>query len=145
MKGKEVLLTVTGLANNVDEDDGSMKLMTTGMLTGNKNKWRLRYTEMQPDTNEKHKITMTMDKGVVTMVRDGSYGTNMVFEKGHRYESSYRTPYGSLDMGIFPTHVKYDVADDGNGEVNLKYQLDIQGQYTSFHNLRINIKASKGL
>ena len=142
MKGKEVLLTVTGLASNVDEDDGAMRLVTTGRLTGKKDRWRLRYTEMQPDTNEKHNITMTMDKGVVTMMRDGAYGTNMVFEKDHRFESSYRTPFGSLDMGIYPTHVKYDVQEDGNGEVSLKYQLDIQGQYTSFHDLRIHFKAS---
>ena len=85
---------------------------------------------------------MTMDKGVVTMMRDGAYGTNMVFEKGYRYESSYQTPFGALDMGIYPTHVNYDVGEDGNGEVNLKYQLDIQGQYTSFHDLRIRFQAS---
>ncbi len=142
MKGKDVLLTVTGLANNVDEDDGAMRLTTVGRLTGKKDKWKLKYTEMQPDTNEKHNITMTMDKGVVTMMRDGAYGTNMVFEKGYRYESSYQTPFGALDMGIYPTHVNYDVGEDGNGEVNLKYQLDIQGQYTSFHDLRIRFQAS---
>lgn len=143
MKGKQVLLTVTGLASNVDEDDGAMRLVTTGTLTGAKDKWRLRYTEMQPDTNEKYRITMTMDKGVVTMNRDGAYGANMVFEKGYRYESSYRTPFGPLDMGIFPTLVDYDVREDMSGEVNLKYQLDIQGQYTSFHDLKIRFRASK--
>ena len=72
MKGKKVLLTVTGLASNVDEDDGAMRLVTTGILTGTKDKWRLRYTEMQPDTNEKYRITMTMDKDTVTMNRDGA-------------------------------------------------------------------------
>ena len=142
MKGKKVLLTVTGLASNVDEDDGAMRLVTTGILTGTKDKWRLRYTEMQPDTNEKYRITMTMDKDTVTMNRDGAYGANMIFEQNHRYESSYRTPFGSLDMGIFPTQVHYHVREDMSGEVNLKYQLDIQGQYTSFHDLRIRFCAS---
>lgn len=145
MKSKPVVLTVTGFASNVGEEDGAMRLITTGVLSGKQDSWKLRYTEMQPETNEKHRITMTMDNGVVTMIRDGAYGTNMVFEKGHRYESSYKTPFGALDMGIYSTLVKYDVGDDGNGEVKLKYQLDLQGQYTSFHDLKINIKASDPL
>lgn len=144
MKTRNVLLTVTGVASNVDEDDGAMRLITTGKLSGSKDKWRLHYTETQPDSNEKHAITMTMDNGVVTMMRHGSFGTSMVFQTGHRYESSYDTPFGSFDMGIFPTHVKYTVdEEDGAGEVNLKYQLDIQGHYTSFHDLSIRFRADK--
>ena len=49
----------------------------------------------------------------------------------------YRTPYGALDMGIYATHVKYNVDQQQTGEVNLKYQLDLQGQFAAIHELRI--------
>ncbi len=143
MKRKQVLLTVTGIASNRDEEDDALRLTTVGTLSGQADNWKLRYTESQPDTNEKHSITMTLGDGVVTMKRGGSYGTNMVFKKGNRFQSSYRTPYGTFDMGIFPTVVDYRVDDGGEGVVSLRYQLDIQGQYTSVHNLNISFAASK--
>ncbi len=142
VKKKQVLLTVTGIAANRDEEDDAMRLTTVGTLSGRPDKWMLRYTESQPDTNEKHHITMTLGDGVVTMKRGGSYGTNMVFKKGNRFQSSYKTPYGTFDLGIFPTVVDYSVDDGGEGVVSLRYQLDIQGQYTSVHNLHIRFAAN---
>ena len=127
MRGKKVLLSVVGIAQDVGADEASdeMRLVTTGELSGKDDAWSLRYTETQPDTAETHKVTFTMQDGVVTMSREGDYRTSMIFSQGNRYESSYNTPYGALDMGIFPTQVKYSV-DDARGEVLLKYQLDIQ-------------------
>ena len=77
-----------------------------------------------------------MQNGVVTMSREGVYHTSMIFSQGNRYEGSYNTPYGALDMGVDPTQVKYKV-DDDRGEVLLKYQLDIGGQFASMREMRI--------
>lgn len=143
MRKKPVLLTVTGVAMHRGEEDDAMRLTTVGTLSGSRNKWKLKYEERQSDSDEKHQITMTLDDGIVTMRRDGAYGTNMVFQKGRRYESSYRTPFGTFDMGIFPSRVDYYVNEGGQGEISLKYQLDIQGQFTSVHHLRIDFAASQ--
>ena len=40
-------------------------------------------------------------------------------------------------MGVFPTHVKYKVEDGLAGQVDLTYQLDLQGQFAAMHELRI--------
>ncbi len=143
MRKKPVLLTVTGVAMHRGEEDDAMRLTTVGTLSGSRNKWKLKYEERQSDSDEKHQITMTLDDGIVTMRRDGTYGTNMVFQKGRRYESSYRTPFGTFDMGIFPSRVDYYVNEGGQGEISLKYQLDIQGQFASVHHLRIDFAASQ--
>lgn len=143
MRNKPVLLTVTGVAMHKGEEDDAMRLTTMGTLSGSQDKWKLKYEESQSDSNEKHSITMTMDGGTVTMKRGGAHGTNMVFQKGRRFESSYRTPFGTFDMGIFPSRVDYHVNEGGEGEISLKYQLDIQGQYASVHHLRIDFAANK--
>lgn len=143
MKRRKVLLTVTGVTSDFGETDDAMRLVTTGTLAGGKDKWKLRYEENQPDTHERRRITMTMDNGVVTMNRDGSWGTNMVFQQGRRFETSYNTPFGAFGMGIFPTHVNYAIDDSGRGEVSLKYQLDIQGQFTSVNDLKISFSENK--
>ena len=140
MPGRQVLLSVTGKTQGQDEPEEAVRLLTTGVLTGGREAWRIDYTETQPDS-QAHDVTLTLGKGVVTMERHGAFATSMVFEKGCRFEGSYDTPYGALDMGIFPTQVKYSV-DDARGEVLLKYQLDIQGQYSSMREMRIRFAPS---
>ena len=135
-KKHQVLLSVMGWTHEDDEPSDSVRLLTTGVMTGNKDQWRIDYTETQPD-NESSDVTLTMGRGVVTMQRTGTFATSMVFEKGRRFEGSYHTPYGDLAMGVYPTQVKYQVEDGPIGEVNLTYQLDLQGQFAAMHELRI--------
>ena len=138
MRKKQVLLSVSGWAQNEDDHErpDAVRLLTTGTLTGERDAWRIDYTETQPD-NQAHDVTLTMGGGVVTMQRAGAFSTSMVFEKGRRFEGSYETPYGALDMGVYATQVKYRVDDAANGEVNLQYQLDLQGQFAAMHELHI--------
>ena len=136
MKKQNVLVSITGWTREDDDQPESIRLLTTGTFSGQQENWRIDYTETQPD-NDAHDVTLTMGKGVVTMQRLGSFSTSMVFEQGHRFEGSYQTPYGALAMGVYPTHVKYKVNDEATGEVNLTYQLDLQGQFAAMHELRI--------
>ena len=139
-----VLLSVSGWSQNQGEEDGdAVRLLTTGTLSGQEDAWRIDYTETQPDSSASHDVILKMQKGVVTMERVGDYATSMVFEKGRRFEGCYHTPYGALDMGIYATHVKYNVDEQQTGEVNLKYQLDLQGQFAATHELRIRFCPSQ--
>lgn len=133
---QRVLVSVMGWTHEEDDASDSVRLLTTGTLSGNRNAWRIDYTETQMD-NESHDVTLTLDRGVVTMERAGSFATSMVFEQGRRFEGNYRTPYGDLAMGVYPTQVQYTVDDAATGEVNLTYQLDLQGQFAAMHELRI--------
>ncbi len=144
MEGTQVLLSVSGWSQaHGDEAPDPVRLLTTGTLTGQPDAWRIDYTETQPGEQNAHDVVVKMQKGVVTMERKGDYATSMVFEKGRRFEGSYNTPYGALDMGIFATQVKYAVDEQKTGEVNLKYQLDLQGQFAAMHELRIRFCPSQ--
>ena len=136
MKKRQVIVSVTGWSREDEAAPESIRLLTTGTLSGAREDWRIDYTETPPD-NDAHSVTLTLGKGVVTMHRLGSFSTSMVFEQGRRFEGSYQTPYGALDMGVYPTQVKYRVDDEDSGEVNLTYQLDLQGQFAAMHELRI--------
>lgn len=137
MKAKDIILTVTGHAKRPDEEGDTMRLFARGKLDKTDNKWRLRYTESLAE-DLKQNITMTMHDGTVIMNRSGVMASDMVFRTNQHYESRYLTPYGALDMAIMPTHVEYHIDDEQYaGEVKLKYQLDIQGEFASFHDLVI--------
>ena len=145
MRTRPVRLTVTGMAYNRNEEDEAMHLTTFGTLSGNSKLWKLRYTERRGDSEDKHDVEMTMGDGRVIVTRKGAFASDMVFHKDHRFEGSYRTPFGDLSMGIYPTQVDYTVSKEGDGSVSLKYQLDIQGRYTSVHKLDIAFETNKNL
>ena len=77
-----------------------------------------------------------MSNGMITMTNSQNKGANMVFVRGSRYQGVYRTPYGDLDLAVFPSVVNYRIGQD-SGEINLSYQLDFDGQYASDHELLI--------
>ena len=140
---KQVLVSVTGWTREDDSQPEAVRLLTTGTLSGAKENWRIDYTETKPD-NDAHSVILTLNQGTVTMQRLGSFSTSMVFQQGRRFEGSYQTPYGALAMGVYPTHVRYRVDDESAGEVNLTYQLDLQGQFAAMHELRIRFCPSGG-
>jgi uncharacterized beta-barrel protein YwiB (DUF1934 family) len=132
-----VLLSVTGQSQQEGQQEERVHLVTTGLLRKTAGGYSLHYDETQPDSNETSHITLDMDKGSVTMIRDGSYATSMVFEKGRRFQGNYHTPLGDLEMGIYATRVQY-TANEDKGDVTLQYQLDLQGQFVAMHQLKVN-------
>lgn len=143
MRNKPVRLRVTGLAINRNDEDEAINMTTFGTLSGDEKQWQLKYTERQAHDGEEHNITMTMGEDTVTVKRQGNFASDLVFRKGRRFEGSYRTPYGDLDMGIYPTKVNYAISPEGDGAVSLRYQLDIGGRYTSVHQLDVAFETRK--
>lgn len=131
-----VLLSVTGQSQQDGQQEERIHLVTTGHLQKKDEGFSLQYEETQPDSGETSHITLDVKKGSVTMVRDGAYATSMVFEKGRRFQGNYRTPMGDLEMGIYATRVQYTSGED-KGDVSLKYQLDLQGQFVAMHELKV--------
>ena len=131
-----VLLSVTGQSQQEGQEEERVHLVTTGRLYQNSGGFSLQYEETQPDSGETSQVTLAMAKGSVTMVRDGAYATSMVFEKGRRFQGSYQTPVGALEMGIYATRVQFSANDD-KGDVSLQYQLDLQGQFVAMHELKV--------
>jgi uncharacterized beta-barrel protein YwiB (DUF1934 family) len=142
MKNKTVLLEVNGMAGINERADDAIRLITTGKLSGENDSWKLTYTETDPDTKHRQHVTMTMDKGVVTLQRGGPLGNSMIFEKERRFEGSYQTPFGSLGLGLYPTQVHYRVSEQGEGEIKLRYHLDLEGHSTGLHQVNIRFKSS---
>ncbi len=134
---KTVLLSITGFSKTNGIPDDVIRMFTTGFLSGDGDTWKLRYSETSPDdVKDKNHITLTLSKGTITMTNSQAKGADMVFVRGSRYQGVYRTPYGNLDMAVFPSVVNYRIGQN-SGEINLSYQLDFDGQYASDHELHI--------
>ena len=139
--GKPVLINLLSIAKYEHAPDYPIQLITRGMLhLGEKNDAVLEYTESQQD-EETGEITtaqviLAMEKNRVTMTRQGDYSNTLVFVPEQRFEGVYQTPFGNMDMAVFARGVRCDIGER-KGSVHLKYQLDIQGAYTSTNELHL--------
>lgn len=145
-KGRNVLVTLSGAGkNDRGEMDDAVRLMTTGELTPALGGYMLRYQESQTDEGDgtvmTQDILLMMQPGRVSMTRLGAFGTTMVFVKDSRFEGVYHTPYGDMDMALYPTQVNVNLGPD-KGSVFLEYQLDMQGGFVSMHTLQLEYVAS---
>ena len=107
---------------------------------------QIRYVESQQDeeTGEvmNSDICLTFAGDKVTIQRSGEFSNTMVFSNGKRFEGVYQTPYGSMDMAVFTKEAVCRIGDQ-DGSLHLKYQLQIQGSYTSTTELHLEYHTGK--
>ena len=143
-----VFINLLAIARYDQTPDYPIQFMTTGRLKyTSKDEALLQYVESQQDeeTGEimNADISLSLHDGRITMERKGDFANTMVFAKGQRFEGVYRTPYGEMDMAVYTKEAacRFGKAE---GNIHLKYQINIQGNYTSTNELHLEYKAEQG-
>ena len=134
-----VLLTVRGTQTDLQGEKQVIELMAEGQLRREGAHVYLSYQESEFSGVEGVSTMLDIEPGCVTLHRNGDVHTSMVFVAGHRYQSMYETPFGSVQLGVLPSAVYSDVVAD-EGEVTLQYQLDFGGRFTGKNTLHIAYK-----
>lgn len=101
---------------------------------------QIQYVESQQDetTGEvmNSDISLIFSGDKITIQRFGEFSNTMVFSNGMRFEGVYHTPYGEMNMAVFTKEAACRIGHR-DGSVHLKYQLQIQGNYTSTNELHL--------
>ena len=80
-----------------------------------------------------------MNGNCVSMVRTGSFNTEMTIEMGKRHNCQYQSPFGSMLIGISAQKVASDITD-GKGTLELRYTIDFYGGVASENELIITLE-----
>ena len=143
-----VFINLLAIARYDQMPDYPIQFMTVGHLSyTSQDEALLQYVESQQDeeTGEimKADISLSLHEGRITMERKGDFANTMVFAKGQRFEGIYHTPYGEMDMAVYTKEAacRFGRAE---GNIHLKYQLNIQGNYTSTNELHLEYRAGQG-
>ena len=67
------------------------------------------------------------------------YGSEMVFEKGKRFQSKYQTPYGNLDMEVLTNDVVNNLSEEGYGDIDIDYHVSLGGMAEGRNCLKIEV------
>ncbi len=146
--GTPVFINLLAIARYDQAPDYPIQFMTVGHLNyTNPDEVLLQYVESQQDeeTGEilNADVSLSLHDGRITMERKGDFANTMVFAKGQRFEGTYHTPYGEMDMAVFTKEAacRFGRAE---GNMHLKYQLHIQGSYASTNELHLEYRAEQG-
>ena len=142
-----VFINLLAIAKYDHMPDYPIQFMTVGKLTySSPEEALLQYVESQQDeeTGEimESDISLSLCDGRITMERKGDYSNTMVFAKGQRFEGVYHTPYWEMDMAVYTKEAACRFGSS-EGNIHLKYQLNIQGNYASTNELHLEYKTEQ--
>ena len=102
------------------------------------------YEESELTGLEGTTTVLQIEGGRVTLLREGSVNSQMVFEEGCRHLSMYETPYGALSVGINTRRMKNTVGEDG-GDLEIDYAVEIDNLLAGQNLFRMSVKRDPAL
>ncbi len=132
---KDVLITITSTQKEAFEDVTEFELTTEGLYREKNGTVYLSYDESELMGNGS-KIVLIIKDDTVKMKRFGENETTIVFKKGERYFTGYKTPLISFNIEVLTELVEINVGEDG-GEIYIEYTLSMSGQKEFYHTLSI--------
>lgn len=139
---RDVVLQILG-TQHLNGDRDKIELTTVGTLQEEAEVLVFRYTEEQepPQQPVYVQVRIRRDRTGAEIVRTGAYGSCLTIARGQRNLCRYGTPYGDVLMGIYGKAVEIEAAADG-GQVQLSYEIDINGTLASKNQLKIDYRVT---
>jgi uncharacterized beta-barrel protein YwiB (DUF1934 family) len=137
---KKVVLTITGVQRIADQDK-TVELVTMGRFFKESGIYYIEYEDSIITGFDGNKTLITIDGEKILLERTGTLKTHLLFEKGKKYVNCYDTPFGMHEMGIYPTSIELNMGQS-HGKLDLKYQLEVGGQYAGANELSVIYNAT---
>ncbi len=136
MKNKAVIKIFSKQATDNGTESGEMSVV--GTIEHGDGKSIINYIESNAETGlENTTITIT-DGSTVSIVREGSFSSEMTVEKNHRHHTFYKTPYGEFTMGIYGNEVSW-FRNGAKSVLKMTYTLDFNNGFASENTMNIYI------
>lgn len=149
MMNDKVYIKVKGLqmsdndeADNVNEDDDPVEVISVGKYNVVDGKEYIRYDEIYEFENMKGSNLIKISQDCVEITKRGPITAHLSFIVGEKTMTCYGTPFGNIYLGIFTR--KLDIKrDEDNIRVSIVYSLELNYETVSECDVEIEI-SSKG-
>ena len=140
-----VIISIKGSQYNGENGPEEMELVTPGsLIRDGQGRYTISYEESELTGLEGTTTVLRIEGGRVTLLREGSVNSQMVFEEGCRHLSMYETPYGALSVGINTRRMKNTVGEDG-GDLEIDYAVEIDNLLAGQNLFRMSVKRDPAL
>ncbi len=136
---KLINLKITTSQIRDDDSEDTIILNVDGFLEKTNSAYKIEYISFIDEITE-IKNTIYIKNDAVFIYNKGAFGTNLILRENKTHECIYHTPYGNLNMKIFPTTVTYYIDLINGGNIILSYQLNINNKLVGVNHIKIDFK-----
>ncbi len=134
-----VIISIKGRQVNESGPD-EIELVTEGRLYRNERGGiTVSYEETELTGLEGTTTLLHLDGGQITLLREGTVNSQMIFEEGRRHLSMYETPYGVMAVGINTRRVKNTLNESG-GHLEIDYAIEVDHQMVARNFLSMQVR-----
>lgn len=125
---KPVIISIKSV-QNMDGQEDTIELVTQGVLRQEREgaDFALVYPESELTGLEGTLTTFQIGPDRITLLREGTINSEMIFEEGQKHFSLYETPFGGLMLGV-NTHRAKAHMGQGGGSLSIRYALEADSQ-----------------
>ena len=140
-----VIISIKGKQLYAESGPDEMELVTAGTLKRDGGgSYTISYEESELTGLEGTTTRLHIDGSRVTLLREGSINSQMVFEEGRRHLSMYETPYGALSVGVSTKRMHSTLCEAG-GDLEIDYAIEIDNLIAGQNLFRMNVKKNPAL
>ncbi len=133
-----VLISLTSIQWQ-DGEKSETVLTTKASLRFDNGRSIISYEDTSATGFEGSVTTITVEKNKnALIVREGTANSALSLEMGKKHYCQYGTPYGNLQIGVFTHSISNEL--EKNGELYLKYTLDLNSSYLSENEIILKIQ-----
>lgn len=140
---KPVIISIRGVQSTVPGEEDVMELVTQGTLEDDKGDLTLSYRESELTGLEGTTTTFRVGKDRITLTRQGTLNSEMVFQEGREHVSLYQTPYGGLTLGVKTQKARSDLSLNG-GDLEIRYALEVDNERIGENSFFIQVREPYG-
>ena len=135
-----VIISIKGKQLYAESAPEEMELVTSGTLKRDgAGGYTVSYQETELTGLEGTTTKLHIRDGQVTLLREGSINSQMVFEEGRRHLSMYETPYGALSIGVNTRRMRSTLSEAG-GDLEIDYAIEIDNLIAGQNLFRMNVR-----
>ena len=136
---KPVIISIRGVQSTAPGEEDVMELVTQGVLQGDEGDFTLTYRESELTGLEGTTTTFRIGKDRITLKREGTLNSEMVFQEGMEHVSLYETPYGGLTLGVKTRKARSDLSRTG-GDLEIRYALEVDNERIGENSFYIQVR-----
>lgn len=140
---KEVMLTIRGLQFDPTVDSEEIETVQWGQYYKKNNTHYVIYDELMEGYEEPVHNIIKFKNHEMNLTKRGLINVGMVFEEKKKNMTSYRTPFGSILIGLDTERVAY-TEQENEILVNVDYALEVNYEFLADCKIEMHIQPAGG-
>lgn len=139
---KDVLLSIKGLQFDGMADAGDIETITPAEYYTRNGQHYLIYNEATEGFPDFTKNVIKWNEEAMNLTKKGLINTHMTFEKNRKSVTDYRTPFGSILIGIDTKKISMEEKED-NIKVSVDYSLDVNYEFMADCRISVDVRPNQ--